>query len=144
MTDSLRFSPSNFLICQKAVECWGVGAQIKKVVEETTELNHELLHSDFELKKLNGLERNKLMGEVVDVQIMLLQLIEMIDNCEHSLFSEIFDDKIKTLDGRIERAYNPTIGVALRDVKAGQILTKNDIAIGFDLKEFEEIEGGRQ
>ena len=59
------------ILLKKAIELWGKEFQFIMLVEETSELFKEL---SKDLRNPNYINRNKILEEITNVEIMLLQL----------------------------------------------------------------------
>lgn len=72
-------------IYQKAIEFWGVEAQIKMAMEECAELIKELAKYG---RKINGSSITDIQRETVDVELMLNQLKRMFQTDYESIKKE--------------------------------------------------------
>jgi len=90
-------------ICGMAIDHFGMDKQVKKSVEELTELSLELI------RDLSGRgNRKKIIDEMVDVEIMLSQLKRMYlpSHTDFEEFNERWMFKLNRLKNNIESERN--------------------------------------
>ncbi len=104
------FNEQEKSILQKAIETYGVNAQIDIAVEEMAELTKALMkhrrNEKFKKDDFNAAIRcmASICGEIADVLIMLEQLQMIFDN--RGLVEKIKEEKIQRLENRLREAQN--------------------------------------
>ena len=78
---------------QRAIESWGVEAQMNMAYEECAELIVALCHAN---RKQKQIDRKDIVGEVIDVSLMIEQLCHILDITPAEWFSER-EEKLRRL-----------------------------------------------
>lgn len=82
---------------KRAWDKWGIDAQIRMVVEETSELNKELMKF-----YRNGNNRENIIEEIVDVMIMLDQMVLFFNVEEEEIQAQI-NYKLQRLETKLNQ-----------------------------------------
>ena len=88
----------NMRLEQRAIEAWGEEAQVGMLYEEMGELMAAIQHH-----RRGKIGKEEVLGEIVDVQLMLKQMEEIFTDDE-LLYSDIYAEKLAELEQRVDDA----------------------------------------
>lgn len=99
---------------QRALNMWGMSAQMDMIIEECAELQVAVSH--WKRGRTNALSMDELCNEAADVTVMIEQLALMVPDGANRI-AELRAMKLKRLLGRVQTAEQARASDAERELK---------------------------